>query len=77
MLSLNQELLSRIKVRNQFKGEGGHSVLGCCDTFFKIVSLLKSYRSEGYNGIHFLNALCTGFSKYQHHYYIGATNKRL
>ena len=27
-------------------GGGCHSNLGCCDTFLKIVSLLKNYRSE-------------------------------
>ena len=27
--------------------KGGHSNLGCRDTFLKIVSLLKNYRSEG------------------------------
>ena len=44
-------------------GGGGHSNLGCRDTFLKIVSLLENYTSEWGKSIHFWNALCTGFSK--------------
>ena len=44
------------------KGGGVPSNLGCRDTFLKIVSLLKNYRSEWGKSIHFWKALCTGFS---------------
>ena len=33
--------------------QGGHSNLGCLETFLKIVSLLKNSKSEGSKSIHF------------------------